>query len=323
MKSTTFIIFTTIAVVLYSCNCISAFGQHIDLTSQVKTVELFAPEIISTSNNERDLAISPQGDELFYTFLSVDNTIRCIIWVKLDSNSEVISKEIAPFSGFYKDIEPAFSPDGNRLYFASNRPTSEMDNKLDFNIWYVEKKNNIWGEPVNPGEMVNTDMDEFYPSIGESGNLYFTASYKDSKGAEDIYMCEYKDGEYQKPVSLDSAVNTKFYEFNAYVSPKEDVLIFTSFGRPDELGGGDLYISRKSKTGQWTPAVNMGPGINSKSIDYCPFVDWKNHAFYFTSNRKEAGSNKRDFRMLLREQQSILNGIGNIFRVGTISARIE
>lgn len=39
----------------------------------------------------------------------------------------------------------------------------------------------------NLGRSVNTDSDEFYPSIAKIGNLYFTAQYKDGVGRG--YFC--------------------------------------------------------------------------------------------------------------------------------------
>jgi Tol biopolymer transport system component len=43
--------------------------------------------------------------------------------------------EVAPFSGRYKDLEAAFSPDGQTVYFSSDRPTTDNPQKKDFDIW--------------------------------------------------------------------------------------------------------------------------------------------------------------------------------------------
>lgn len=98
-------------------------------------------------------------------------------------------------------------------------------------------------------------------------------------------MC-FKDGSYLNRQILDSAINTKGDEFNAYVDPAEKMLIFSSYkGRPDEQGGGDLYISNKDANGKWQKAVNMGILVNSAALDYCPFVTADKKRMFFSSNR--------------------------------------
>ena len=55
--------------------------------------------------------------------------------------------------------------------------------------------------------------------------------------------------------------------------------------RADDMGNGDLYISRKDKAGNWLPAKHLGNGINTSSLDYCPYVTADRKYLIFTSNR--------------------------------------
>ena len=165
----------------------------------------------------RDMAISPAGDEIFFTLESSKNVLQTIIHIKKENGEWKC--DVASFSGTCSDLEPAFSPDGNTLYFVSNRPFKKGDKLKDFDIWKVKKENGIWSEPENLGLPVNTEENEFYPSVTNSGNLYFTAAYKDAKGKEDIYVSKFIDGKYIVPESLSDSVNTAAFEFNAYVSP--------------------------------------------------------------------------------------------------------
>ena len=54
-----------------------------------------------------------------------------------------------------------------------------------------------WSNPTNMGNIINSERNEFYPSIAENGNLYFTANNNDSKGKDDIYISIFKEGKYQ------------------------------------------------------------------------------------------------------------------------------
>ncbi|MGO8055647.1 hypothetical protein, partial [Rhizobium leguminosarum] len=107
-------------------------------------------------------------------------------------------------------------------------------------------------------------------------------AYKNGIGKEDIYMARINNGKYEEPVALDSAVNSKTYEFNAFVSPDESFIIFSSFGRKDDLGGGDLYMSVKDEKGEWQPAKHLSI-LNTTRIDYCPFVSNNKKILFFTS----------------------------------------
>ena len=254
--------------------------KEITLTNPPLQAEVFP---LSTGFGERDFAISPDGTELFYTLQSPQGVFQTIVFCKKAANGVWSKPEIAPFAGKYSDLEPAFSADGKRLYFASNRPTQGTEPK-DFDIWVVSKQNGIWGEPENLGPPVNTTQDEFYPSVARNGNLYFTAAYKGAIGKEDIYLSKFEDGQYSRPMPLDTAVNSKTYEFNAFISPDEDYIIFTSYGRKDDKGGGDLYMSVKNTAGEWLPARNLTV-LNSNKLDYCPYVSPDKKIMFFTSER--------------------------------------
>lgn len=204
-----------------------------------------------------------------------------------NNNNKWSEAKVAPFSGEYKDLEPAFSPDGLRLYFVSDRVNAFSEEKpQNMDIWYVKRQavNKPWSEPFNIGTPINTAGNEFYPSVASKGNLYFTSDAASSKGKDDIFLSVYINGKYQKPQSLGEGVNTESYEFNAFIAPDESFLIFSGYNRKNGLGSGDLYISYNNK-GTWTTAQNMGNKINSNKIDYCPYVDIKKDVLYFTSKR--------------------------------------
>ncbi len=289
---------------------------QIDLGSVPSRVEVFADGIVSTTLFERDIAISPDGNEIIFTLGDYRQSRRCLVrFVKVDGMWS--KKEILSFSGRYHDIEPAFSVDGKKLFFASNRPVGADSTRSDYNIWVSDRTGHTWGEPQPLMQEINSRQDEFYPSVSRNGNLYFTSVRENGVGSEDIFVSRWVDGSYLYPEPLDSAINTSTYEFNAYVTPDEDLIIFSSFGRKDDLGGGDLYYSRKDKFGNWKPALNMGPKVNSAYIDFCPFIDFQRGNFYFTSQRVIPSDAKLQSISELEEYSNgVLNGMGNIFRVG-------
>lgn len=299
--------------------CVSvAFAQNksqLSLSAPPDQPALLAPGFISTSMNERDFALSPDGKEIFYTVSSPKSIFQTIVYIRQMSPGQWTAPEVASFAGVYSDIEPVFSADGATLFFASNRPTSG-DQIKDFDIWKVQRTTQGWSTPENLGSVVNTEADEFYPSVARNGNLYFTAAYKGGPGREDIYKAAWQNNAYQKPVALDTAVNSKFYEFNAFVDPNEQYILFTSYGRKDDSGGGDLYLAMRDANGQWKPARNLA-SLNSKQLDYCPFVSPDGKILFFTSERHQLPASfptSKATRQAVKElYEDPLNGVGNIY----------
>ncbi|MDX1365218.1 MAG: exo-alpha-sialidase [Arenibacter latericius] len=288
----------------------------INISTANDSLTIFGENVISTPLYERDLAINPQSDEIIYTLGDYKQSKRCLV-VLSKENGKWTKPKIMPISGKYHDIEPFYTQNGNRLFFASNRPIYKDSTRSDYNIWYSDKKKGVWSEPAALDSVINTRGDEFFPSVSEKGNLYFTATRKNGLGKEDIFISKYVEGKFQSPEPLPVEINSPFFEFNAYVSPKEDLIIFSSFGREDDLGGGDLYISRKDDDGKWSQSKNMGALINSDKLDYSPFIDWENRNFYFTSERKT--NHDRELKSVYSLKQianSPLNGFGNIFKIG-------
>lgn len=122
----------------------------------------------------------------------------------------------------------------------------------------------------------------------KNGTIYFS-SQREGPGTNNIFRSEIVDGRYAEAVMLGDAVNTaEFREYDPYISPDEDILIFTS-EKPGGLGRGDLYISFKDGEGQWTAAKNMGECINSFGPEYCAQLSPDGKYLFFTSTRFEQG----------------------------------
>jgi Tol biopolymer transport system component len=274
---------------------------------------LLAEGFISTFMNERDFALSPDGTEIYFTISTPQSVFQTIVMCKREKKGW--SKPVVvSFGGKFSDLEPAFSADGKKLYFASNRPLSGNQPK-DFDIWVTERVDTGWSEPKNLGTPINTQADEFYPSVARNGNLYFTSQYEHGVGREDIFVAAWKNNQFEKPVALDTAINSKGYEFNAFVDPDEKFLLFTGYGRKDDAGRGDLYISMKDAAGNWQPARNLN-FLNSTRLDYCPYVSPDKKVLFFTSERAPHATSfeaQTSYEQIRKMNTATLNGNGNIY----------
>jgi Tol biopolymer transport system component len=281
------------------------------------TPKLFAKGILSDGLSNRDFAISPAGDEIFFTIQQPRFALSSILHlVKQDGHWG--KPEVAPFSGRWRDLEAAFSPDGQYIYFSSDRPITG-NAKKDFDIWRVKRlQGGQWGEPENLGPNVNSAKDEFYPSVAKSGNLYFTTEPENGRGSEDIVVCKPSANGYGRPKLLPEDIDTKYDEFNAFVDPDEQFILFTSYGRADDMGHGDIYISHIDKNGAWLPVKHLPALINSSSLDYCPYVTRDKQYLIFTSNRLNpafADGKTKNVEQLKALLSSPGNGLDDIYWV--------
>jgi hypothetical protein len=150
---------------------------------------------------------------------------------------------VASFSGVYNDYDLTMSPDGNRVYFTSNRPIAGTGPVLEnSDIWYVDRIQDGWGDPVRFPEPINTEMRELYPSESRDGYVYFFSSRSGGFGSFDLYRVALRGEEFGAPENLGPSINTEANETDNCISPDGDYLVFTST-RDGGFGSGDLYVS--------------------------------------------------------------------------------
>jgi len=189
-------------------------GPYLGQKPPGMTPEIFAPGIVSSEHQEHSsLAFSPGCKEMWWSRwrlpYDMDKYPQVIIFIRYEKGAWSPPK-VAPFSGKYRDGGPAFSPDGNRIYFYSRRPIQD-DSKMspDNNIWYAEKTRDGWSRPVRLGPVVNSSGEDGTPSVAANGNLYFTSVSPDGEflfftkftegGHEDFYWVSAKIIEDLKP----------------------------------------------------------------------------------------------------------------------------
>jgi len=277
---------------------------------------LFAPGIISTGMASRDIAISPDGDELYFgvTLGAYSSTIA----VCKRTEGTWTGPEIASFC---KDpdvlyLEPCMSMDGKRLYFLSTLADGEEETG-DQDIWYVERRGDDWSDPINPGPPVNSEGAEFYPSLTLSGNMYFTRGERGSQ-LNRIYRSKWLEGAFQEPELLPSQVNCGTNRFNAFVSFEEDYMIIPALGMEDSYGGVDYYISFRNEDDSWSEPLNMGAVVNSEAMrEWSPYVTSDGQYLFFMSNRLILPDGEWDYQKLVTMHGSPGNGNSNIYWMTT------
>lgn len=304
-----------ISLIILIFGCVSESKKETDLLSNPyfgiepsDSIQLLAPNIISSSLFEYNGTFSPDGSEFYYT-VSLPGRGQ-ILFLELKEDNSWTAPKFAEFSSEFSEVDPIFSPDGSKLYFTSNRPTSDTTDVTRNNIWFVQKTHKGWSKP------------EFI-QLTETGDYYSSATSED-----DIYFNTWKTGDIYKGVKTDSTyfverlpdiINLNKGVGDPFISPKEDYLIFRGTNLENTVGGFDLYISFNIDD-EWTEPMNLGEPINSKAREICPLVTTDGRLFIFASNRLINEYEPKPLESIdsfRSKSESFDNGSWNIFYTST------
>lgn len=234
-------------------------------------------------NNEIDKALET------YTFFmeNMDNNIYDSVIIRQEIQSCLNAKDLMATPLYIReqnlgtninddndDSYPVISIDETSLIYSKSLAFYDA-------ILYSTKVNGEWTNPLNLNEMLMVDNDLYPTSISSDGKtlyLYSTANYDGI-----IYQSTLTDEVWGSIVELNENINTKYWESHATISNDGNKLFFTS-NRKGTYGGLDIYVStRDAATGDWGPATNLGPVINTPYNEESPFLSKDGKTLFFSS----------------------------------------
>lgn len=173
---------------------------------------------------------------------------------------------VADVNSASSDGCPIMSPDGQYLYFASNRGGGQGG--LD--IWRAPKSGDGWGTPENLGAPINTSADEFCPDPARGNRLFFVRRL--SATNTDIFLTRSRPQGWTEPEPLprgDDAINSPAEEWSPSYFETADgrEMLYFSSTRVGPAPRQDIFYS-----------VNFGPaqmasgGVHSSASDARPNV---------------------------------------------------
>ncbi len=247
------------------------------------------------------------GNQVYFSYSPTDNMIgRSDIYQgyfknKMISNPNPVEGKVHQ-NKFTWESQPSLSANGLVMFFASDR-------KLGYgatDIWFsIKLRNNSWSEPINCGEMINTQCPELTPFIDKSGKkLLFASAGHDNVGGYDIFSSDISDKFWEavrndayytlahnkdffsKAKNLRPPLNTKYDELYPSSPSTIDTLLYYSSNQDAENaslismeGGFDIFVRRKvvnekekkSKSGKlaegFAPDLNVDIPMNEPKIE--------------------------------------------------------
>jgi Tol biopolymer transport system component len=267
------------------------------------TAELFGEGTFSTPANEYNPSLSPDGRTLVFARSEPEFRNARILVSHLRDGRWSPAQPIAFTDARYSDTDPTFSPDGNTLYFISNRPAPDRDSaRADLDIWRVRRVQGGWGTPEHLGAAVNSRAQELGPTWHD-GSLYFASSRGGRARMLDIYRSREGAAGFGPAEALDQ-VNSEASDSDPEFSRDGRTLLFWS-DRAGGRGQADVYASRRTAEG-WSTARLLEGGINSSGFDFTPSFSPDGRWIYFASMRQDSAANP-----------VVHNGQSNLYRIGT------
>ena len=262
-------------IINIACICLFVFKYDYCLSQQISDgpylgqkppgtkPEVFAPGIISLPDRrETKIVFSPDGQQCFIMAGS-------LLYTK-QQNGHWLLPDIAHFLGKGGAGEPFFSPNEQRFFFVR---------KAD--IWMSTISSEKWSKPIKLDKPINTEAEEWHPTVTLNGTIYFCSSRNNPSGKYNIYCSKLKDSKYVTIKRLDSIINSQYGAWDPFIASDESYLIFSS-NRPNGYGRVDQYISFQNKDGSWSEPNNLGPTINTNAIEYGSYITFDGKYFFFS-----------------------------------------
>ncbi len=224
-----------------------------------------------------------------------------------------------PINTYNNDGTSTFTADGQTMIYVK---CGENDGIGSCDLYQATLEGKEWTNPVNLGNVVNSDDWDSQPTLSSDGNtLIFTSTRDYGYGNEDLYISRRNEfGEWGIPVNMGEKINTPFQDKSPYLAPDGKSLYFASDGHPG-FGDFDLFLS-VYEDGEWSTPKNLGAPLNSSGEDTYFTISASGEEAFFASTRgkEDADLYKIEVPEELRPKPSVVvKGIVTDAKTGNIT----
>jgi outer membrane protein OmpA-like peptidoglycan-associated protein/Tol biopolymer transport system component len=173
---------------------------------------------------------------------------------------------------------PSVTIDGKKLVF-----TRRVKGDEDF--YESNFINGQWSKSKPLEGKVNTNFNEGAQNISQDGKwiLFTGCNYPEGQGSCDLYISYKTNKGWSEAENIGPIVNTDFWETAPSLSPDKRDIYFCS-NQPGGYGGKDIWVTHRNERGKWSRPENLGPTVNSKADESCPFMYADNQTLFFLSD---------------------------------------
>jgi len=188
------------------------------------------------------------------------------------------------------------STDGSIIYLYSDINSGDI-----FTTRFIDGK---WLKP-SYYYPVNSEFKETNLAFAENGKyLYFVSNRTGTFGGKDIFFMKMNsDSTFSEAINLGENINSVYDEDCIFINESNDSLYFSSKGH-NNIGGYDIFLSVKDKSGNWQKPKNLGFPINTPYDDmyFRPYTD----KFYYSSVHED-NIGENDLYLVLHKAKKVEN----------------
>jgi len=198
-----------------------------------------------------------------------------------------------PINTVHSDFCPIITADESMMIFTSRREIEgageinvELDGTFFEDIYVSYNDSGTWSAPEPIGSSIN-QIGEHDAAIGLSADGQRLFVYRDEEGGN-IHQSYLMGDIWTVPEPTTSNINSPFWETHASISSDGQTLYFVSDRQAKkdptaQYGARDIYKCTMLPNGEWSEAVNLGPGVNTKYDEDAPFIHPNGTRLYFSS----------------------------------------
>lgn len=182
------------------------------------------------------------------------------------------------------DSDPWLTPDGNTLYFISDRPAAGREpGRADYDIWRAHRTGEGWSAPEQLGPEVNGRGQEMGPELHD-GILYFASARRSGAGGLDIYRARAVGQGFEPASLLDGPFNSAASDSDFTLSADGRAAMFwRSVGEV-----GTIHIAHREGDG-WSAPIPLPSHVNIGPFNFTPSFSGDGTRIRFASTRTRDG----------------------------------
>jgi len=215
--------------------------------------------------------------------------------ILFNSPKDIFVKNLGPtVNTQYSEHSPVISSDDKTLIFTTRaNPTdipgldSKSRNKTAADGEYYEgivETHRIdadnWEKPRSLSAALNSKGHDASDQLFDNDTKLLM--YRSDEDGDVFVASKQAGGDWGAPTKLNSNINSKAYEGDAYITPDGLTLYFAT-AKYSEDGNLDLYYSTRTAGGDWGPAKSLGSTINTKYDEDSPYISRDGKTLFFSS----------------------------------------
>ena len=230
------------------------YSSEIDSMGVMKSPSTFSSKLNMLNKNADNPSFTADGKEVYFTRncdkSSKTDEFNLQLYSASTSNGKTWRNlkrlDFCRFELNY--MHPAISPDGQTLFFVSDKGGGEGGTDIYMS---KRKKDKSWAIPKNVGPLINTPENEGFPFFDKEGNLFFCSKGHVSYGGFDIFMANMlEDGTFERVINVGKPINSAADDISISFMPDKKAGMFTS---SRQGGDDDIYIFKlgEAETDSW------------------------------------------------------------------------